>query len=252
MQIPTLSLLAAIAALSSISRPAYVEAFPNTGSGNISHGNAAVGWQAYYGSTATDGSGNTSNGNNGGFVVSNLSSGYGAKTATTPGTYGLTYTTEVASLNITSADITDFSFLARNSSNSDRFRVVIALDVSGITQWYASSTFFTTAGGTWSDGPETKNLLFSNTAANWRALAFTAGSELSLADSTLVSALPAGTLVATGLFVSGNDNTAGTSGGANANTMRYDDFTVNYAPEPSSAMLGMVGAAFMFARRRKA
>ena len=251
MQIPAFSQLAAIAALSSISHAAYVEAFPNAGMGNISHANAAVGWQAYYGSTAIDGSGNASNGNNGGFVVSNLGSGYGAKTATTPGTYGLTYTTEVASLSIATADLTSFSFLARNGSLSDRFRVVIALDVSGITQWYASSTYFTTAGGTWADGPESKSLPFSTNAGEWRALTFTPGS-LSIADTSLASSLPNGTLVAAGLFVSGNDNTAGTSGGANANTMRYDDFTVNYAPEPSSAMLGMMGAAFMFTRRRKA
>lgn len=251
MKIPFSSLIAATAAVSSVSHAAYVEAFPNAGAGNISHGSVEIGWKSYYGSTAIDGSGNTTNGSNGGFVVSNLSSGYGAKTATTPGTYGLTYTTEVASLNVTSADITDFSFLARNGSNSDRFRVVIALDVSGVTQWYASNTFFTTAGGTWADGPETKNLPFSTAAANWRALSFTAESALSLADSTLVSALPAGTLVATGLFVSGNDNTAGTSGGANANTMRYDNFTVNFVPEPSSAMLGLLGATVTLTRRRK-
>lgn len=250
MQFPLPTLGAAIVALSSVSHAAYVENFPNTGMGNISHGNVAIGWEAYYGSTATNGSGNTGNGGNGGFVVSNLSSGYGAKTATTPGTYGLTYSTELATLNVTTADITDFSFLARNSSASDRFRVVIGVDVSGITHWYASNSFFTTADGIWS-GPESKNLPFNAAGANWRALTFIAGSELSLSDSTLPSAVPNGMLVAAGLFVSGNNNTAGTSGGANANTMRYDNFTVNFVPEPSSALLSLLGATAMFTRRRR-
>lgn len=231
----------------------YVETFPGAATGNLSHNDATIGWNAYYGSTAINDSSNTLNGAGGGFVVSNLSGGYGAKAVASGAStaYGITYTTEVAALGITVADITNISFLARNGSIADRMRVVIGIDVAGVTQWFASNTAYATAAGAWADGPETKNLSFSISASSWRALTFTTGS-LSLADTTLGSALPSGNLVAAGLFLSGSSTTLGASGGPQAATMRYDDFTVTYVPEPSAAAFGALAlGVFSWGRRRK-
>ena len=248
MKIPFRHLLPGWLALASLCHAAstYQETFPHPGGGNISH--TSVGWSAVYGASATDGSANTTNNANGGFVVSNLGSGYGAKT-TSSSTYGLAYTTEVSSNTITTADITSISFLARNGSGNDRYRIVLAIDVAGSTQWYASEAFFTTTAGAWADGAELRELLITTAASSWRNMTLTT-SALSLSDDTLGSALPDGNLMAAGLFLSGNNDTAGTSGGAHANTMRYDDFTVNVVPEPSGAMLGIMGASLLAFRRR--
>lgn len=228
----------------------YQETFPHPGGGNISH--TDVGWTTVYGATATDGSGNTTNNSNGGFVVSNLGDGYGAKTTTTPGSYGLAYTTEVYSPSapITTTDISSISFLAKNSVATDRYRIVLAIDVAGSTEWFVSNQFFTTTAGVWSDGAQLQELAFTTAASAWRNMTVTT-SALSISDSTLGSALPGGNLIAAGLFMSGNNDTAGTSGGAHANTMRYDNFTVNVVPEPSAAMLGIAGSALLLLRRRK-
>lgn len=210
-----------------------------------------MGWTTVYGTTATDGSSNTSNNSNGGFVVSNLGAGYGAKTTTTPGTYGLAYTTEVIAHNISTVDITSISFLARNSVATDRYRIVLAVDVAGSTEWFVSDQFFTTTAGVWSDGAQLRELAFTTAASAWRNMTVTT-SALSISDNTLGSALPGGNLIAAGLFMSGNSATAGTSGGAHANTMRYDDFTVNVVPEPSTAGLGALALGFLtLGRRRK-
>ncbi|RYD38791.1 MAG: hypothetical protein EOP87_00795 [Verrucomicrobiaceae bacterium] len=238
-------------ALASVSHAAstYQETFPHPGGGNISH--TDVGWTAVYGSSATDGSANTTNNASGGFVVSNLGAGYGAKT-TFSNSYGLAYTTEVFSPSapITTADITSISFLARNSAATDRYRIVLAIDVAGTTEWYASNAFFTTTAGAWADGAQLQQLAFTTAASDWRNMTVTT-SALSVSDSTLGAALPSGTLIAAGLFLSGNSGTAGTSGGAHANTMRYDDFTVNVVPEPSAAMLGVMGASLLAFRRKQ-
>lgn len=232
----------------------YVEYFPNNISNgttsNISHGHADILWKAANGPTATNDTNSTS-----GFLVSYLNGsggtrGYGAKANS--GTYGLAYTDEAAltSLNITTADITSITFLSRNAVNTDRIRVVVALNIAGNTQWYASSTYFTTAGGAWADGPELKTLPFDTLASSWRALTFASGS-LSLSDTALGSALPNGTLVGAGLFLSGSSDANGTSGGNHAGTMRYDDFTVNYVPEPASAALGALAFGFGALGRRR-
>jgi len=236
-------------ALASVSHAAstYQETFPHPGGGNISH--TDVGWTTVYGSAATDGSANTTNNANGGFVVSNLGAGYGAKT-TFSSSYGLAYTTEIISNTITTADITSISFLARNSAASDRYRIVLAIDVAGSTEWYASDAFFTTTAGAWADGAQLQQLAFTTAASSWRSMTVTT-SALSVSDSTLAAALPSGNLIAAGLFLSGNNGTAGTSGGGHANTMRYDDFTVNVVPEPSAAMLGLMGASLLAFRRKQ-
>ncbi|MBX3740548.1 MAG: hypothetical protein KF712_06130 [Akkermansiaceae bacterium] len=227
----------------------YQETFPNATGGNVSH--ASIGWTTVYGTSAIDGSANTTNSASGGFVVSNLGAGYGAKT-TFESSYGLAYTTEFYDPQnpITTADISSISFLARNSSANDRYRIVLAIDAPGNpTQWFVSNTFFTTTAGTWADGAQLRELLFTTAASSWRNMTVTS-SALSISDSTLGSALPSGTLVAAGLFLSGNNNTAGTSGGAHVNTMRYDNFTVNVVPEPSAALLGIAGSALLLLRRK--
>ncbi|WAC19849.1 hypothetical protein OVA24_00470 [Luteolibacter sp. SL250] len=248
MKFPFHHLLPCWLVCASISQAAstYQENFPQPNSGNLSHSN--VGWTAVYGTSATDGSANTTNNANGGFVVSNLGGGYGAKT-TFNSTYGLAYTTEVISHNITTADITTISFLARNGSGTDRYRIVLAIDVAGFTEWFASDTFFTTTGGVWADGAQFKELAFTTAASSWRSMTVTT-SALSVSDSTLGEALPSGNLIAAGLFLSGANDTAGTSGGGHANTMRYDDFTVNAVPEPSAALLGIAGSALLVLRRK--
>ena len=229
----------------------YKETFPNSGGSNASH--TSVGWFASYSTNATDGSGNIVNNANGGFVVSNLAAGYGAKT-TSGSTYGLAYTTEVTANNITTTDITGITFLARNAVITDRFRVVIAVDVAGDIQWYASDAFFTTSAGTWTggSGAELQTLPFTLNASNWRMLTYAPDNMLAVSDSTLTSDLPIGNVGAVGLFLSGNnDGEGGTSGGAHQGTMRYDDFTVNVIPEPSTAILGTLGVLALAFRKRR-
>jgi hypothetical protein len=241
-------LLPAWLVCASISQAAstYLETFPNSNSENLSH--TSIGWTAVYGASATDGSGNSMNNVNGGFVVSSISNGYGAKT-TFNNTYGLAYTTEFLGVNnLTTADITNISFHARNSSATDRYRIVLAIDVGGITEWFVSNQYFTTSAGTWADGAQLQQMAFTTTATAWRTMTSTT-TALSISDNTLGAALPSGTLIAAGLFMSGNNDASGTSGGAHTGTMRYDNFTVNVVPEPSAAMLGIAGSALLVLRR---
>lgn len=227
----------------------YIESFPNSTGGNLGHNNAAIGWKAANGSLATDTSTNAGNGS-GGFLISNVNgaggtAGYGAKAGNVNGgtsnPYGLAYTDEVATLNISTSDITSISFQSRNTNANDIFRIVIGLDTGSGTQWYATNTTFTSASGTTWGG---HNFSFVTTGSEWRALTFTPGSSLAL-GSTLGSSLPAGTLTSAGLFLSGS------SGGDLADVMRYDEFTINYIPEPSAAALGVLAFGLGALGRRR-
>lgn len=227
----------------------YIESFTNSTGGNVGHSNTAVGWKAANSSLATDVSTNNGN-NNGGFLISNVngaggSAGYGAKAGNVNGgtsnPYGLAYTEEVATLSISTSTITSISFQSRNSNATDIFRIVVGLDTGSGTQWYATNTTFTSASGTTWGG---HNFSFVTTGSEWRALTFTPENSLAL-GSTLGTSLPSGTLTSAGLFLSGS------AGGDLADVMRYDEFTINYIPEPSTAALGVLAFGSCALGRRR-
>jgi len=226
----------------------YLETFPDSTGGNISHG--SVGWYTYYDATAINATNNAANETGGGFVLSNINGvggtgGYGAKANSNP--YGLSYTTEFAPLNRSLTEISNISFYSRNASSTDLFRVVIGLDAGGTTQWYASNATYnnTTGGAGFGDSGQLHTLAFTSAASSWRALTFTPGTGLSLAAGTLGADLPVGNLIAAGLFLSG-------AGGADhAGTMRYDNFNIDVVPEPSALAFGVFGAGLLASRRKR-
>jgi MYXO-CTERM domain-containing protein len=116
---------------------------------------------------------------------------------------------------------------------------VAVTDSNGATSWFASTEAFSSAAKTSPTFPsqsELKTLLLEG--ASFNSLAFTPGVALSLGN--VVGFLPEGTITAFGLYT-----------GAITNTQRFDSFTINQVPEPSAAMLGMVGLLAFSSRRRR-
>lgn len=240
-------LLLSVPLASSSFAASYVETFFHTSTSDVGHNHSEIGWRAYGAANAVDVSSNSSGT---GFLVSQAGGvsgggrGYGAKANASA--FGIAFTEEVASLNISTVDLTSISFASRNQATSDLFRIVVAVNVGGDNvQWYATSTTYaaTTAAGTWKQD----NVFdFVTTGSAWQALTFTPGSQLSLSNTTLDSPLPEGTLAAAGLFLSGSTGATNISA-----TMRYDNFAVNYVPEPSTALLGALALGIGACRRSR-
>jgi hypothetical protein len=121
---------------------------------------------------------------------------------------------------------------------STDYSVHLAINVGNA--WYVSVASFTTAAGSWIS----ESVALSSTS--WYAL--TASSSAGWSLSTSATELPTtGSITSAGLYTTGGNTTA--------SVWRFDDFTITGAtvPEPSTAMLVVVGAAALlaYARRRR-
>jgi hypothetical protein len=255
----------ALAALSQSLAPAlataaivYTEDFPNT---VIPVGNqpmSSVGWQAHLGPTAADHTGlNTT------MLIATAAGiggpvGYAGETSTSGTSYGLFWTTEPGTIAL--ANLQNFSLYSNNASATDGLRIALRLDNNTPGNaaddiWVAANTPFVrnsaTAGSVsnFVTNGELETLAFTTAASAWRDMTFTPGSTLSLAAVARGSDLPAGSINAAGVFYS-----AATVSSGNAGVIRFDAFTIEAIPEPSTYALGgaaLVGLLSWKRRRRR-
>lgn len=237
-----LALIPVTAASLSAQTVYYTETFPNSGSASLGVGSA--GWQTFVTSSATDRSTNTNAAN--GFLISTQIgfNGSGGYLSTTLKDIGLTFTDEFTAIDRSLTEIVTLSMATNNANTSDTYRFAIQIDVSGTPTWYATDATFTQTTSGAHDNFETngeiKTFNFTTDGSAWRELTFTAGSELSLAASTISGSLPSGDLLAAGVY---NDLPTG--------TLRWDQYEIAVVPEPAAAALLFGGLAFLFCLRRR-
>lgn len=111
------------------------------------------------------------------------------------------------------------------------------------SQWYISSEAFSPAAGNASNFASTaQQFTLSFDTASWYTLTAQAGSPFSIGTETV--SLPGGDIDAFGLYLTPS------STGIASVTTRFDTFTINVVPEPSSVLLLALAAGAGIARRR--
>jgi len=111
-------------------------------------------------------------------------------------------------------------FYHRNNDTSDLMRVALRVG----SAWYVSDqTFQNSEAGEW------EHASLSVLGAQWRSLSFTPRSTLGQPGSSLVNALPLGTVTGFGVYSQ-----------YKYDAQRIDSFTL-MIPEPSALVLGVLG-----------
>jgi hypothetical protein len=245
----------------------YREIFPTPGADNMVLNTA--GWHLNYGATGTAFDGSVTN--DGGFFActaagngnptnlaavnsspanTEVAQGYGY--VQNPGVGGvgtdcnaIFWTEEVAAANVARAGLGQISWYQANNNIAVSQTQRLSLKIGG--NWYATDHAYVGDTTTGIAGA-TKETVSDFSSADWLALTFTSGTELTLGTG-LVS-LPNGLLQAAGLYA---DHTFYASAGYGG-PMRTDNFEIQNIPEPGTVALLITGSLGLLAyawRRRK-
>lgn len=230
----------------------YSEYFTNETTSNQSL--AWLGWECYYGSSATVG-------DNGRAVINmhdgnpNDPAGYMWVTASavSQGASNVVCLTEfdssISLMGDGTTSIISFSFASTQATVSVRLMV----KVNG--QWYASDTYFTTTSSMTEAGFEaastedvTKSLTFTLDASAWREVTLTPGSALSISSTTLESDLTSSDIDGIGFYLENSHQNWGSS-----NYIDTLEVTTAAIPEASSSawLLGGVTALLCLWKRNR-
>ena len=234
-------ILSVLATLPLSAAVVYSEDFLHSVNGNILTTNTAIGWDSYLTSNGTaPGSADTGD-------------RVGVSTNNGPdGTKGYLFSSNAATANRTLVTFDEFGSsveagqITWKMGNSSMGNIQVRLLIKQGTSWYATTTTFQSNTNYTVEtfqaltGPN-QTFNFTTAASAWQAITLVPDAAMPL-GSTLTTDLTSNQIDGIGFYISHTTATA---------TTRIDDLVVNSVPEPTSLLLGALGALGMIGIRRR-